>query len=135
MDLRSSRGRPWSSTANSLHQAWPSARSRTCRRSRPEGNWWTPGRTSFQPARCSIRWPLERYPPGDTSAVIFDAILNRDPRPAAELNAMLPPDFVRILDKALEKDRDLRCQTATELKTHLSRLKRDLEFSKRRAKG
>jgi serine/threonine protein kinase/tetratricopeptide (TPR) repeat protein len=72
---------------------------------------------------------------GDTSAVIFDAILNRDPRPAAELNAMLPADFVRILDKTLEKDRNLRCQTATELKTDLSRLKRDLELNKRRAKG
>ena len=66
---------------------------------------------------------------GDTSAVIFDAILNRDPRPAAELNPMLPPDFVRILEKTLEKDRNLRCQTATELKTDLSRLKRDLESS------
>ena len=71
---------------------------------------------------------------GDTSAVIFDAILNRDPRPAAELNPTLPADFVRILEKALEKDRNLRCQTATELKTDLSRLKRDLESSKRRAK-
>jgi serine/threonine protein kinase len=71
---------------------------------------------------------------GDTSAVIFDAILNRDPRPAAELNHMLPTDFVRILEKTLEKDRNLRCQTATELKTDLSRLKRDLESSKRRAK-
>jgi serine/threonine protein kinase len=71
---------------------------------------------------------------GDTSAVIFDAILNRDPRPAAELNRMLPADFVRILEKTLEKDRNLRCQTATELKTDLSRLKRDLESSKRRAK-
>jgi non-specific serine/threonine protein kinase len=71
---------------------------------------------------------------GDTTAVIFDAILNRDPRPAAELNPSLPPDFVRILDKALEKDRNLRCQTATDLKTDLSRLKRDLETSKRRAK-
>src|SRR5271154_3785849 len=71
---------------------------------------------------------------GDTSAVIFDAILNRDPQPAAELNPALPPDFVRILDKALEKDRNLRCQTATELKTDLSRLKRDLEPSKRRNK-
>ena len=57
---------------------------------------------------------------GDTSAVIFDAILNRDPRPAAEVNPTLPPDFVRILDKALEKDRNLRCQTATELKTDLN---------------
>jgi serine/threonine protein kinase/Tfp pilus assembly protein PilF len=71
---------------------------------------------------------------GDTSAVIFDAILNRDPRPAAELNPSLPPDFVRILDKTLEKDRNLRCQTATELKTDLSRLKRDLESGKHRAK-
>jgi non-specific serine/threonine protein kinase len=71
---------------------------------------------------------------GDTSAVIFDAILNRDPRPAAELNPMLPADFVRILEKTLEKDRNLRCQTATELKTDLNRLKRDLESSKRHAK-
>jgi len=71
---------------------------------------------------------------GDTSAVIFDAILNRDPRPAGELNPSLPVDFVRILEKALEKDRNLRCQTATELKTDLSRLKRDLESGKRRAK-
>jgi serine/threonine protein kinase/Tfp pilus assembly protein PilF len=71
---------------------------------------------------------------GDTSAVVFDAILNRDPKPAAELNSALPPDFVRILDKTLEKDRNLRCQTATELKTDLSRLKRDLESGKRRAK-
>ena len=71
---------------------------------------------------------------GDTSAIIFDAILNRDPRPASELNPALPADFVRILDKTLEKDRNLRCQTATELKTDLSRLKRDLESSKRRAK-
>jgi len=71
---------------------------------------------------------------GETSAVIFDAILNRDPRPAAELNTRLPADFVRILEKTLEKDRNLRCQTATELKTDLSRLKRDLEASTRRAR-
>jgi len=72
---------------------------------------------------------------GDTSAIIFDAILNRDPRAASELNPGLPPDFVRILDKTLEKDRNLRCQTATELKTDLSRLKRDLESASRRAKS
>jgi serine/threonine protein kinase/Flp pilus assembly protein TadD len=71
---------------------------------------------------------------GDTSAVIFDAILNRVQRPAAELNSMLPADLVRILNKVLEKDRNLRCQTATELKTDLNRLKRDLESSTRRAK-
>ncbi len=72
--------------------------------------------------------------PGDTSAVIFDAILNREPRPAAELNPSLPADFVRILGKTLEKDRNLRCQTATELKTDLTRLKRDLESGKKQAK-
>jgi non-specific serine/threonine protein kinase len=72
---------------------------------------------------------------GDTSAVIFDAILNRDPRPATELNPSLPPDFVRILDKTLEKDRNLRCQTATELKTDLTRLKRDVETNHRRTKA
>ena len=71
---------------------------------------------------------------GETSAVIFDAILNREPRPAADLNASLPGDFVRILEKTLEKDRNLRCQTATELKTDLGRLKRDLESGKRKAK-
>jgi non-specific serine/threonine protein kinase len=71
---------------------------------------------------------------GDTSAMVFDTILNQDPKPASELNPSLPADFVRILDKTLEKDRNLRCQTATELKTDLSRLKRDLETSKRRAK-
>lgn len=71
---------------------------------------------------------------GDTAAVIFDAILNREPKPAAELNPSLPADFVRILEKTLEKDRTLRCQTATELKTDLSRLKRDLESGKRRGK-
>jgi non-specific serine/threonine protein kinase len=71
---------------------------------------------------------------GDTSAVVFDAILNREPIPAAELNPVLPADFVRILGKVLEKDRNLRCQTATELKTDLNRLKRDLESSTRRAR-
>jgi serine/threonine protein kinase/Tfp pilus assembly protein PilF len=71
---------------------------------------------------------------GETSALIFDAILNRNPRPAGELNPLLPAEFVRILDKTLEKDRNLRCQTATELKTDLNRLKRDLESSVRRVK-
>ena len=71
--------------------------------------------------------------PGETSAVIFDAILNRDPPPAVQVNPALPPEFGRILDKALEKDRTLRCQTATELKTDLNRLKRDLNTGQKRA--
>src|SRR5512143_2592485 len=71
--------------------------------------------------------------PGETSAVVFNAILNRDPLPAAELNSALPPELGRILDKALEKDRNLRYQTATDLKTDLTRLKRDMESGKKRA--
>ena len=86
----------------------------------------------FSSARCSTRWPPARCPfTGDTSAVIFDAILNRDPGRLPSSNPTLPADFVRILEKTLEKDRNLRCQTATELKTDLNRLKRDLESSKR----
>jgi TolB-like protein/Flp pilus assembly protein TadD len=65
--------------------------------------------------------------------VIYEAILNRDPAPVSQLNAGLPPDFSRILEKALEKDRNLRYQSATELKTDLIRLKRDLDLGRRRA--
>jgi serine/threonine protein kinase/Flp pilus assembly protein TadD len=72
---------------------------------------------------------------GDTSAVIFDAILNRDPTPAVQVNPTLPSEFGRILDKLLEKDRNLRCQSATELKTDLNRLKRDLDSGHKRAAG
>ncbi|MEO7659459.1 MAG: protein kinase [Pyrinomonadaceae bacterium] len=64
---------------------------------------------------------------GDTSAVVFDAILNRDPAPLTEINASLPAELDRIIGQALEKDRDLRFQSATELKTALKRLKRDLD--------
>src|SRR6201998_1040457 len=70
---------------------------------------------------------------GDTSAVIFDAILNRDPVPVVEVNPAVPAEFGHILAKLLEKDRSLRCQSATELKTDLSRLKRDLESGNKRA--
>jgi serine/threonine protein kinase/tetratricopeptide (TPR) repeat protein len=70
---------------------------------------------------------------GDTSAVIFDAILNRDPVSAVVANPALPADLGRVLDKLLEKDRNLRCQSATELKTDLNRLKRDLDSGQKRA--
>jgi serine/threonine protein kinase/Flp pilus assembly protein TadD len=69
--------------------------------------------------------------PGDTSAVIFDAILNRQPLPVETVNGTVPREFGRLLEKVLEKDRNLRCQSATELKTDLLRLKRDLESGKR----
>ncbi len=64
---------------------------------------------------------------GDTSAVVFDAILNRQPTPVTQLNPSLPPELNRLLGQALEKDRDLRYQSANDLKTALKRLKRDLE--------
>jgi len=70
---------------------------------------------------------------GETSAIVFDAILNRDPTPVVDLNPALPPEFGRILSKLLEKDRTLRCQSATELKTDLNRLKRDLDSGSKRA--
>ena len=52
---------------------------------------------------------------GDTSAVVFEAILNRDPAPVQQINGTLPDALGRIIEKALEKDRGLRYQTATEL--------------------
>jgi len=64
---------------------------------------------------------------GNTSAVIFEAILNRAPVPPVQLNPSLPEELTRIVNRALEKDRDLRYQSAAELKSELKRLKRDSE--------
>jgi serine/threonine protein kinase len=62
---------------------------------------------------------------GETSGVVTDAILNRAPAPAIRLNPELPPKLQDVIDKALEKDRKLRCQSAAELRADLQRLKRD----------
>jgi serine/threonine protein kinase len=73
-----------------------------------------------------------RHPfPGTTTAVIFDGILNRDPVPPRSVRSELPPELERIVGKALEKDRDLRYQTATELRADLMRMRRDPESSTR----
>jgi eukaryotic-like serine/threonine-protein kinase len=65
--------------------------------------------------------------PGETSATIFDGILNRAPVMPVRLNPAVPPKLEDIVNKLLEKDRDLRCQSAAELRSDLKRLKRDTE--------
>ena len=64
---------------------------------------------------------------GETSAVISEGIMNRDPVPTLRLNPDVPPDLERIINKALEKDHNLRYQHATDMRTDLQRLKRDSE--------
>jgi serine/threonine protein kinase/Tfp pilus assembly protein PilF len=64
---------------------------------------------------------------GESSAVIFNAILERDPVPAIRLNPDLPPKLDDIINKALEKDRELRYQVASEMRADLKRLKRETE--------
>jgi serine/threonine protein kinase len=69
---------------------------------------------------------------GETSGVVFEGILNRTPTPPLRINPDLPVKFEEILQKGLEKDRNLRYQHAADMRTDLQRLKRDLD-SKRSA--
>ena len=67
---------------------------------------------------------------GDTPGVIFESILNRSPAPPGRLNPEVPAKLEEIILKAMEKDRDVRSQSAAELRADLKRLKRDTESAK-----
>jgi serine/threonine protein kinase/Tol biopolymer transport system component len=72
---------------------------------------------------------------GGTSAVIFNQILERNPPKPTDVNPELPPKLEEVIEKTLEKDRELRCQTAGELRGDLKRLKRDTESGKTAARS
>jgi serine/threonine protein kinase len=67
---------------------------------------------------------------GESTAVIFDAILNRTPVPLVQINHDVPAELERIVNKSLEKDRNLRYQHASDVRTDLQRLKRDTAWSR-----
>jgi serine/threonine protein kinase len=64
---------------------------------------------------------------GSTTAVVYDSILNRAPRPIAHLNPLVPPRLEGVIATALEKERDLRYQHASDLQAELRRIRRDLD--------
>jgi eukaryotic-like serine/threonine-protein kinase len=70
---------------------------------------------------------------GETTALIFNAILNSDPPPAIRFNRDIPPKLEDVINKALEKDRNLRYQGAAEMRADLQRLKRDSETGRVKA--
>ena len=65
--------------------------------------------------------------PGDTTASVFDSILNKHALPLLRMNPKMPPELERIVNKALEKDLDLRYQSASEMRSDLKRLRRETE--------
>jgi serine/threonine protein kinase len=72
---------------------------------------------------------------GETSALIFNAILNSDPPPPIRFNRDIPPKLEDIIDRALEKDRNLRYQSASDMRSELQRLKRNTETGRATALG
>ena len=89
----------------------------------------TPAATSFI-RHSPIRNDHRRFPfRGETSGVVFESILNRLPPPAVRLNPDIPPRLDEILQKALEKDREMRYQVAAEMRADLKRLRREADSS------
>ena len=72
---------------------------------------------------------------GNTSAVIHEAILNRAPTPLARVNPEISPELERIINRAVEKDRELRYQHASEIRAELKRLKRDTDSGRISSSG
>ena len=73
-----------------------------------------------------MKWQTGALPfRGESTGVIFEAILNRPPVPPVRLNPEVPPELERIITKCLEKDRNLRYQHPSDVRTDLQRLKRD----------
>ena len=95
----------------------------------PRSDLFSLGAVIYQMATGSLPFP------GSTSAVVFHAILQLEPVPPLQLNAALPPKLQEIIEKALEKDRGLRYQSAADLRGDLKRLKRDTESGKKPAQS
>jgi serine/threonine protein kinase/Flp pilus assembly protein TadD len=72
---------------------------------------------------------------GDTTGAMFDSILNRVPVPPVRISPDIPPKLEEIINKALEKDRDVRCQSAAEIRADLKRLKRNADSSRSEVLG
>ena len=70
---------------------------------------------------------------GESTGAVFEAILHKEAREAVRLNSVVPAELQRIIDKAMEKDRELRCQHAADVCTDLKRLKRDTDSSHKSA--
>ena len=101
---------------------------RICRRSRCGRKNWMRAAICFPSERCCTRWRRARCRfHGESSGVIFEAILNLFQPPSMRFNRDIPPKLEDIINQALEKDRNLRYQSAADMRAELQRLKRDTE--------